>query len=72
MTIMNINIFLKLGLKLGDEIHIIDERGEGWTGIYHGLFIPLKETFNFHNYSNGKNSTIEVKKLQTITIRKRA
>ena len=69
---MNIATFLELKLKFGDNIYIVDEKGEGWVGVFQNGYDYRKNTFNFHNFSKGKAQTIEVSKLQRLDINQRA
>lgn len=69
---MHINDFIKLDLKIGDYIWIMNEKGEGFPGNYAGNFDPSKQTFQFRNHSNGKTQTIEINKLQRLDINQRS
>lgn len=69
---MNLAVFLEFKLKFGDNIYIIDEKGEGWKGLYQNGYNPYKHTFTFHNFSKGKPQTVEVLKLQRLDINRRA
>lgn len=69
---MHLNDFIKLDLKIGDYIWIMNEKGEGFPGNYHGNFDPSKQTFQFRNHSNGQTQTIEIVKLQRLDINQRA
>lgn len=60
---MHINDFIKLYLKVGDYIWIMNEKGEGFRGNYDGNFNQLNQTFHFRNHSNGKIQQIEISKL---------
>lgn len=65
---MPINDFTRLGLKIGDFIWIMNERGEGFPGNYDGNFDSTKNTFQFRNHSNGQTQTIEINKLQRLDL----
>lgn len=69
---MHINDFIKLDLKIGDYIWIMNEKGEGFQGNYNGNFDPSRQTFQFRNHSNGQTQTIEIIKLQRLDINQRA
>ena len=69
---MHINDFIKLNLKTGDNIWLMNEKGEGFPGTYNGNFDAAKQTFQFINYSNGQTQTIEISKLQRLDINRRA
>jgi hypothetical protein len=68
---MHINDFIKLELKIGDYIWIMNEDGEGYNGNYIGNFDPPKQTFQFRNHSNGQTQTIEINKVQRLDINQR-
>ena len=68
---MNIEDFIKLELKSGDLIWIINEKGEGYPGSFEGSFDLSKQTFKFRNHSNGKLQIIEIYKLQLLVINQR-
>jgi len=68
---MNIFDFIKLDLKQGDYIWIMNEKGEGFHGNYDGNFNQSKQTFQFRNHSNGQIQTIEIDKLQRLQINHR-
>lgn len=69
---MNLNDFIKLNLKIGDFIWIIDEKGEGFRGNFNGSFDAAKHTFKFINHSNGQTQTIEINKLQRLDLNQRS
>lgn len=69
---MHINQFIKLDLKLGDYIWIMNEKGEGFPGNFDGSFDASKQTFKFRNHSNGKTQIIEIAKLQRLDLNQRA
>lgn len=59
--------YQNLGLKKGDHIWIMNEKGEGFWGN----FVEGKSTerfFLFNNHSNGKTEEIEVEKLQQLQL----
>ena len=68
---MHLNDFIKLKLKVGDYIWIMNEKGVGFNGNYDGNFEPSKQTFQFRNHSNGQSQTIEITKLQRLDITQR-
>lgn len=68
---MSVATFFELNLKFGDTIFIIDEKGEGWPGIYQNGYDHGKHTFNFHNFSKGCPQKIEVLKIQRLDINQR-
>jgi hypothetical protein len=59
-------VFIKLNLKQGDLIFLINEKGEGFTGSYENDYDSSYETFKFNNYSNGKIITIYIDLLQDL------
>ena len=56
---MHINEIIKLDLKIGDYIRIVNEKGERFLGNYNGNVDSSKQTFQFRNHSNGKTQVIE-------------
>ena len=60
------HMFIKLDLKFGELIYLVNEKGEGYTGIYENDYNSSNETFKFNNYSNGKIETIFIEKLQDL------
>ena len=69
---MHINDFIKLDLKLGDYIWIMNKNGEGFPGNFDGSFDSSKQTFKFRNHSNGQTQIIEISKLQRLDLNRRA
>ena len=69
---MHINDFIKLDLKIGDYIWIMNENGEGFPDNFNGNFDPSKQTFQFRNHSNGQTETIKINMLQRLDINERA
>ena len=69
---MHLNDFIKLDLKIGNYIWIMNEKGEGFPGNFNGSFDPAKQTFKFRNHSNGQTQTIEIAKLQILDLNQRA
>lgn len=69
---MHINDFIKLDLKLGDYICIMNAKGEGFWGNYDGSFDNSKNTFSSRNHSNGKTETVEINRLQRLDLSQRA
>lgn len=69
---MHINDILKLDLKVGDYIWIMNEKGEGFPGNFNGNLDISKQTFQFRNHSNGQTETIQITKLQRLEINQRA
>jgi hypothetical protein len=63
---MSIYAFRELKLKYGELIYIVNEKGEGISGLYEDEYNPSNETFRFSNYSNGQTQIIEINKLQFI------
>lgn len=58
--------FRELELKYGELIYIVNEKGEGISGLYENEYNNSNETFRFSNYSNGKTETIEINKMHSI------
>jgi len=58
--------FRELELKYGELIYIVNEKGEGISGLYEDEYNNSNETFRFSNYSNGKTETIEINKMHSI------
>lgn len=58
--------FRELELNYGELIYIINEKGEGITGLYQGEYNNSNETFMFSNYSNGQMETISINKMHSI------
>lgn len=56
--------FLKLELTFGEMIYLMIETGEGFTGTFQGGYTG--STFLFNNFSNGKQQTIQLSKLQQL------
>jgi hypothetical protein len=69
---MHINDFIKLDLKIGDYIWMMNESGEGIPGNYDGNFNQSNSTFQFRNHSNGKTQVINIEKLQRLELNSRA
>ena len=69
---MHITDFIKLDLKHGDYIWIMNEKGEGFWGNFDGSFDSSKQTFRFRNHSNGQTQTVEIAKLQRLELKQRA
>lgn len=63
---MNIYTFRELKLKCGEFIYLVNERGEGFSGVYEGEYDNANETFKFNNSSNGIIETIYIKNLQVL------
>ncbi|CAA9202037.1 hypothetical protein FLACOL7796_04060 [Flavobacterium collinsii] len=43
--------FLRLNLKQGELIYLMNEKGEDFTGIYEGEYNSSNETFRFGSVS---------------------
>ena len=56
--------FRELKLKQGEMIYLVNEKGEGYSGLYENGYDNSNETFRFSNYSNGQTETIQIEKLQ--------
>ena len=63
---MSVVKFRSLGLSVGDLIHLINEKGEGFSGTYEGEYDPSKETIKFSNFSTGQIETIFLERLQDL------
>jgi hypothetical protein len=63
---MHISNFIKLELKFGDYIWLMDEKGSGFFGNYNGNFESSQQTFEFSNHSTGQIETIDIEKLQRL------
>lgn len=61
-----IHVFIELDLKQGELIYLMTEKGEGFTGTYQNEYNSSKETFTFSNFSNGKEETIYIDRLQEL------
>lgn len=60
------HIFIKLNLKQGELISLMNEKGEVFIGIYENDYNSSNETFRFSNYSNGQTETIYIERLQDL------
>ncbi len=56
----------ELNLKPGEMIYIVNEKGEGISGVYENNYCSSNETFKFSNHSNGKTEIINANNLQFI------
>ncbi len=65
---MNPFTFRELELKYGDSIFLIDEKGEGFSGMYEGEYDNSTETFKFNNSSKGITETIYIENLQHLEL----
>lgn len=63
---MNPYTFRELELTDGEFIYLINERGEGFSGVYEGEYDNANETFKFYNSSNGITETIYIEMLQLL------
>ena len=63
---MSLYVFNELKLKAGELIYIMNEKGEGISGIYENEFNSSNGTFRFSNHSNGQTEIIEIDKLQLL------
>lgn len=63
---MSIYSFKELKLNYGEQIYIVNQKGEEITGTFEDDYNSSQETFRFQNYSNGQNEIIEIEKLQAI------
>lgn len=63
---MNSYKFKELKLNYGEIMYIVNENGEGITGIFEDEYDSSKETFRFQNHSNGQNEILKIDKLQEI------
>ncbi|MBT2620303.1 hypothetical protein [Chryseobacterium sp. ISL-6] len=63
---MNPYTFRELELTYGEFIYLINEGGEGLSGVYEGEYDNTNETFKFNNSSNGISETIYIEKLQLL------
>lgn len=62
---MNIFTFQQLDFEIGEQIWILNEKGEGFSGEFKGVNNQSNE-FIFLNYSNGKTENISIEKMQRI------
>lgn len=60
------HLFVKLNLKQGEFIFLINEKGEGYSGTYENEYNSSNETFRFSNHSNGQTETINIERLQDL------
>ena len=60
------HVFLKLNLKQGELIYLMNKKGEGFTGVYENEYNSSNETFRFSNYSNGQTETVYIERLQDL------
>ena len=58
--------FMSLGLVFNDYIWIMTESGEGFFGYYRHEYNESRQTFKFHNNSNGQLETIFIESLQRL------
>ncbi|WP_040252123.1 hypothetical protein [Psychroserpens mesophilus] len=63
---MSLYVFNELKLKAGELIYIMNEKGEGISGIYENEYNSSNGTFRFSNHSNGQTEMIEIDKLQLL------
>lgn len=60
------HIFIKLNLKQGEYISLMNEKGEVYSGTYENDYNSSNETFRFSNHSNGQIETIYIESLQDL------
>ena len=55
-----------MNLRFGEEIIIVDEKGEKYEGDYRGLYDPEKGTFVFYNYSSRRKELVILAQVQKV------
>lgn len=61
-----IHVFIKLNLKQGEYIYLMNEKGEGFSGTCENDYNSTNETFRFSNFSNGQIETVDIDRLQDL------
>ncbi len=61
-----LHIFIKLNLRQGELIYLMNEKGEGIYGTYENEYDSSNDTFKFSNHSNGQIQIIYINQLQDL------
>lgn len=63
---MNSQKFLTLNLKYGDQIYLVNDKGERFNGTYEDEYNSSNNSFKFLNFSNGQIEMIYLDNLHDL------